>query len=226
MLFRSGLTERQIRALGGRERIDNYWKALETDKDFGMSEAVKNRDSEALNRMSRWVTKKRLESRALNPDSPTGALDAVAETLSQARFGRSIRARIEFEQTGGQIRYQDMVRNPRASTAASTAESRALEAEGKAISQKNDIAQKSANKGSKAGVSATSNKKLLSTHMPTINRLEPKVENGTATMSEMKTLLSSYEAMVRGTYSGSAKDSWFKKIQWIEGRMLDNGEVY
>ena len=162
-----------------------------------------------------------LESRALNPDSPTGALDAVAETLSQARFGRSIRARIEFEQTGGQIRYQDMVRNPRASTAASTAESRALEAEGKAISQKNDIAQKSANKGSKAGVSATSNKKLLSTHMPTINRLEPKVENGTATMSEMKTLLSSYEAMVRGTYSGSAKDSWFKKIQWIEGRMLD-----
>ena len=213
-----GLTERQIRALGGRERIDNYWKALETDKDFGMSEAVKNRDSEALNRMSRWVTKKRLESRALNPDSPTGALDAVAETLSQARFGRSIRARIEFEQTGGQIRYQDMVRNPRASTAASTAESRALEAEGKAISQKNDIAQKSARSGSKSGPTPETVRKALSELMPIIERLEPKVKAGTATIGQQRELLAAYTSMSRRMMTES-KQSWYEKVKWLEGIM-------
>lgn len=228
-----GITERQIISKGGRPKknVQEVFTTMEekaqaqiemtmggTSKQMNLEE-LKSMAFEDINRISRWLTKKRMQSVAANPEAPSTALDNLREVIGQAKAFRMRENTALFEATGGQQKYFDMVTNPRSSAKAPTAESRAAEAEGKLISDINDINQKAARRGSKSGPSPRSNKILLSTHMPTIERLEPKVNAGTATTAQMRELLASYESMIRGTTSGSVKDSWYQKVKWLEGIM-------
>lgn len=228
-----GLTERQIISKGGRPKknAQEIFTTMEekaqaqiemtmsgTSKQLNIEE-YKDMGIAHVNKISRWLAKKRIQSIAANPESPSTVLDNLREAMGQVKAYRMFENARQFEQTGGQQNYLDMVRNPRSSAKAPTAESRAAEAEGKLISDINDINAKAARSGSKSGPTPESNKRLLSTHMPTIERLEPKVNAGTATTAQMRELLASYESMIRGTVSGSAKDSWYQKVKWLEGIM-------
>jgi hypothetical protein len=228
-----GLTERQIMSKGGRPKknVKETFTTVEekaqaaiemtmsgTDKAMSVAE-IKAMAFEDINRISRWLTKKRMQSVAANPEAPSTALDNLREIIGQAKASRMIENAAEFEATGGQQKYFDMVTNPRSSAKRPTAESKAAEAEGKLISDINDINAKAARSGSKSGPTPESNKRLLSTHMPTIERLEPKVKSGTATEAQIMELGAAYESMMRGMATGSAKESWYKKIKWLQGMM-------
>lgn len=199
-------TQAELKAQGDIEIASS--SPLRAGREYGEMSAARAR------KIKRYLVRSKMQGKL----SPRG--ESMLEFIGEEQMWQS-RGR-QWE--SAQMSQQELIRitqNPSSnlSRAKSKGSKANIEAEQSLI--RIDEERKLANAGTQRQVTPESQQRSVRSNYPILERVEPKIKSGTASIGEMRELLSAYEGLARGSADVTVKKQWKSKASELK-KMMGN----